>query len=554
MKKITKIVTKENQKTRRKNTRRSSGGASSAPFSGSPDEKERSEPGAESEAWDDDDLNSYRQLLQKLMEDGEFRTAGAVAKHLTNLQPGDAYAWYLRGVVLISLSDPQNAEGCLLKSMEIAGTDAWDCYHMGICRLLRGDMDGAILWCSRAVKMDPDKLPLRWKLMEIHTIQGDLKKAIAAGKTALGKAAEPTDRVRTHLELAKLYLALPAFADAEANLKAALELQPDNAELWSLLGHCLSRQDKWEPSLKAFQQALVNDPRDEDNAYNIGDTYLGLKQPEKAIPPLLRTVWANPGHVMGHYDLSLAYLQVKQYQEAEKAARAALRSDPEMEFQRSNPGLGSMENLGVALMNQGKLKEAEACFRKNLALVADTYSNLGLTLFRMKRYDEALENLQRALALEPENPEYNNLLGDTYDEMGQFDEAEKYLRRAVEIDPGYALGHYDLGVFFSRRKGKKEESLAAFGRALKNDPDMAQAYYGIACTHILVQEKEMALKYLEKALQEGFDDFDWIEEDSDWDGLRSDAEFRRLVAKYRKKDKTDLNIVQLPDREQRKNH
>ena len=483
--------------------------------------------------WSEADLDLHRLLLLDLMKEGVFAQARIVAKDLTDLQPADPYAWYLRGVTLLESSDPQQAEPCLLRSMEIAGTDGSDCYQMSHARLLQGDLEGAVDWCRRALELKPDEPVVHWLLIKIHAIRGDLDAAIAAGKTALPKMVEPSDEARTRLKLANLYLSTSSFKEAEEQLRKAMKLQPNNAELWSMLGHCQSRQHKTKESLKAFQRAAEIDPSDPNTLYNIADAFLGLDHPDKAVNPLLQAVQLKHDFSLAHYDLSLAYLMMKKYRESEMAARAALRDDPEMGFQCSNLGMGATENLGLALMNQGRMEDAEACFRRNLQLFAKTYFNLGLTLFRTKRHTEALENFRRALELEPEDPEYHNLLGQTYDELGQPVEAEQSLRRAIEIDRNYALGYYDLGVILAKREGRKQEALIAFDQALKIDPDIAQAYYAIACLHALSQRKGPALAFLEKALQKGFRDITYMEKDSDWNGLRTNPKFIRLLEKYR---------------------
>jgi len=479
--------------------------------------------------WSESDLNLHRQLLQKLMADGEFAQAKIVAKHLTDLQPNDPYAWYLRGFALLALSDPKHAESCLLRSMKIAGVNCWDCYHMSCARLLLGDLEGAVEWCSKAVNLDPDKPSFRWKLMEIYAILGDMEAAIAVGKEALTKIAETSDEVRTHLTLANLYLSTSAFDESAEQLKEALKLDTGNSELWFALGQCYSRQGKTKDSLKAFQRAAKIDPNHPEIMYNIGDVFLSLGKPDRAVDPLLQAVRLKHDFSLAHYDLSLAFFELKKYQKAEMSARAALRDDPDMAFQRSNLGMGATTNLGLALMNQGQMDEAEVCFRRNLGLVASTYFNLGLTLFRTQRYAEALDNFRRALEIAPNDPEYHNLLGQTYDELGQPLEAEQSLRRAIEIDGNYALGYYDLGVILAKRKGRKQEALAVFERALKIDSDMAPAYYGIACLHALSQKEGPALAFLKKALQKGFRDIAYIEKDSDWNGFRTNSKFIRLL-------------------------
>ena len=434
-------------------------------------------------AWSEEDINLHKLLLLELMDKEEFAQAKIVAQHLTDLQPEEPYAWYLRGVALLELSDPQQAELCLLKSMEIQGTDAADCYQMSRVRLLQGNLEGAGDWCRRALELDPEKTALHWLLMKIHSFQGDIDNAIAVGKEVLPNISDASDKVTTRLKLAKLFLYRSAFGKAEEEMREAMKLQPNNAEIWSMLGHCLSRQHKTEETLNAFQRAVEIDPDDPNSLYNLADAFLGLDQPDKAVNPLLRAVQLRHDYSLAHYDLSLAYLTMKKYEESEMAARAALRDDPAMEYQRTNLGMGATENLGLALMNQGRLEEAEACFRRNLQLFTNTYFNLGLTLFRAKRFGDALKNFQRALELKPEDPEFHNLLGQSYAELGQPEEAERSLRRAIAIDPKYAMGYYDLGVILVEREDRRGAALESFQHALKLDPDLTWAYYCIACLH-----------------------------------------------------------------------
>ena len=490
-------------------------------------------------AWSEADINHHKELLLNLMKYNEFSKAKIVAKHLTDLQPEDSYAWYLRGVVHLELSDPEQAESCLLRSIEISGmADPWDCEKMSHARLLQGDLDGAVDWCTKALDMNPDEARFRWRLIEIHTVRGDMETAIAVGKEALKKTVGTPEEVRARLALAKLYHSTSAFDQAEGQLDEALKLEDDNSQLWSLLGDCLERQKKTGKALEAYQKSAELDPGNPYKLYNIGDTFLAIGKSKEAIEPLQQTIRLKHDYSSAHYDLSLAYLGLKNYQEAEKSARTALRYDEDTAYKRASLGIAAMENLGIALTKQGRFEEAEECFRHNLGHVKLTYWNLGLMFFWMKRFNDALENFRRALELDPKNPEYHNLLGDTYEELGQLDEAEKYLRGAIEADKNYSIGHCDLGVFLSRRRGQKEEALAAFEQALRIDPNMDQAYYGIACTYALSHEEELALQSLEKALRKGFREFDHIEKDADWDRFRTNDKFIQLLGKYRDTEMT----------------
>ena len=94
--------------------------------------------------------------------------AKVVAKHLSDLQPDDAYIWFLRAVVYLGLTEPEQAESCLLRSREISGKiDAWDCQKMSCVRQLQGDLNEAVKWCDRAIELNPDEAYFRWHLIEI---------------------------------------------------------------------------------------------------------------------------------------------------------------------------------------------------------------------------------------------------------------------------------------------------------------------------------------------------------------------------------------------------
>jgi Flp pilus assembly protein TadD len=59
---------------------------------------------------------------------------------------------------------------------------------------------------------------------------------------------------------------------------------------------------------------------------------------------------------------------------------------------------------------------------------------LGRTLLRLGRLDEALQTLQRAIAIAPEDPPSVKLLGEAYAKRGRFDLAATHFARATELE------------------------------------------------------------------------------------------------------------------------
>src|SRR5690606_21008814 len=67
---------------------------------------------------------------------------------------------------------------------------------------------------------------------------------------------------------------------------------------------------------------------------------------------------------------------------------------------------------------------------------ATALNSLGYTLAdRGERLPEAIEYIERALAVDPDNPSYIDSLGWALFKQGRYEEAEPHLRRAAEALP-----------------------------------------------------------------------------------------------------------------------
>jgi tetratricopeptide (TPR) repeat protein len=93
--------------------------------------------------------------------------------------------------------------------------------------------------------------------------------------------------------------------------------------------------------------------------------------------------------------------------------------------------------------------------------LAETWSNRGAVLSEMGRSVEALESLDRALALEPEMPAALNNRAFTLRELSRFDEALVSLERAIAQAPDYAPAHANRGRALSEMM-RLEESFQSF--------------------------------------------------------------------------------------------
>jgi len=139
-------------------------------------------------------------------------------------------------------------------------------------------------------------------------------------------------------------------------------------------------------------------------------------------------------------------------------------------------------NLGVALVEQGRIDQAMQCYRKALLIqpgYAGVHRNVGSVLARLGRYDEALVHYRRAVEIRPDNHEFHCSLGKLLAKLGRTDEALKCFGRALQLAPKYPLGNYEKAMLLDAQ-GHPDQALPYFQTALRAQPWQAAWHYNYA--------------------------------------------------------------------------
>lgn len=102
----------------------------------------------------------------------------------------------------------------------------------------------------------------------------------------------------------------------------------------------------------------------------------------------------------------------------------------------------------------------------------------------------------------------------------------------LEREPNYVDVLRCQGELLTR-KGEHDRALEVDRRLAQLRPDDALVHYNLACSLTLVGRRADAVDALRRALQEGYDDFEHLEQDPDLDALRDDPTFVDLIARHR---------------------
>jgi len=111
--------------------------------------------------------------------------------------------------------------------------------------------------------------------------------------------------------------------------------------------------------------------------------------------------------------------------------------------------------LANAQFAAGNLDDCEKTVERAMALDPDdppTLYMLGVLRYRQEKLDAALDALSRSAKFNPTNSGTENYLGCVLADKGQRTAAETAFRKALQLDPGYGDAHYNLAFVYATEK------------------------------------------------------------------------------------------------------
>jgi serine/threonine protein kinase/Tfp pilus assembly protein PilF len=163
------------------------------------------------------------------------------------------------------------------------------------------------------------------------------------------------------------------------------------------------------------------------------------------------------------------------------------------------------------------------------------YWILGRIRYSTKKDNEAIELFEKVIKL---NPEFYTAYSDIrmcYERLGNKDKLNETIQRSLKFYPEYLTRHpddarahvfyaMDLAVAKQFDKAKIEAD-----KAIKLNPTDLLMIYNVACFYSVMNEKQMAIETIKKAIAAGYKAYDWMERDVDLDNIRNEPAFIELI-------------------------
>ena len=348
-----------------------------------------------------------------------------------------------------------------------------------------------------------------------HTPEGR-----ALGDAAVNEAVRlRPDLPEVHLALAfHLYTSYRDFERARVQVSIAAQALPNNPGLLQLTAAIDQVQGHWENATAGLEKAATLDPRNPEVLEYLGDHYLRLRRYgdyQRILDRLIELQPDEPAHRLRFWKAMGAYFEkadLRGARAAYEAVPSSIKDDVEM------TGLGvylatSARDFAAAEEILSKTSNEEVLF---FALVPRRICVLWLELVKgnhptIEQFRAAREQLYQKVEADPTDPYLLASLALADVALGRKEEAIQEGRRAMEMRP----------VSEDAVDGPTIAMTVAVVYAWANEPDLAFEQLNIL---IHVPRHGMVLNYGN------------LKTDPQWDPLRKDPRFNKLLAELAPRD------------------
>ena len=260
----------------------------------------------------------------------------------------------------------------------------------------------------------------------------------------------------------------------------------------------------------------------------------------RAIQLFERAIARDASYAPAYAGLAMAHAALHEWFGAEEADRQAAERNSERALALA-PDLADVHVArGCALSLSRRYAEAAAAFDAAIGLnpnLFEAYYYYARSCFAAGEIERSAGLFRKAAAARLEDFQSALLASQSLRRLGRLEEAREVglegirrAERALELNPADARA-LSLTPGTLLEVGQADRALEWLEQSLSLHPDDMSTLINGACVYARIGRKERALDLLEKAFTWQWGHRDWIEHDSDYDSLRDEPRFRRLLAR-----------------------
>jgi putative PEP-CTERM system TPR-repeat lipoprotein len=417
-------------------------------------------------------------------------------------EPKEVRAWYLKGELLREKGDVEGARSAFNAVLKIRPGEARAQIALAGLEINAGKLDAARIDLEAARKTDPRGIQVVYTQAWLNYAEGQPAAALEKLQDVLAVAPE---HLPSLLLAGTVQYSLGAYKQSEQYLKQALVKKPGDAHASRLLVSILLANGEPNRAMAALGRALANGPNDPRVLALAGETYM----------------------------------QLKDYQKASEYFQKASELAPDRPWVRTS--------LAMSRLAQGD--EAHAIHDLEVSTDLDPKGSragvmLVMTLVRNKELDKALAVANKLEKAQPDNPLVQNLKGAVYVARKDIPAARMCFQKALTLEPTYlpavssliqldmiekkpgaakkrlesflevdkkSIGAMTALAELARTQGHQDEAVAWMERASKTRPDDKHLILALGASYLQGGENVKALNLARKLSEADPTDFNALD-------------------------------------------
>lgn len=332
-----------------------------------------------------------------------------------------------------------------------------------------GKEDAVLKYYLKALSLDPTSAYLCTRIGLLLARDRRLADALIMGRLAV--IFDP-DYAEAHSLQGKIFTVTGDRARAVEAYNRALELQPDEKDLYIFIGSLQASRRLFDDAEKTFKRMIERFSQDKEGYFYLGRIYVEKKEYDKAVKAFEELLDRRSGvAARAHVELGTIYNVQKNYAKAEEHFRAAVNLD--------TFSLTARLNLAQTLAQQKKYEEAYKAFEELSRLAPSNLSiriKMALILALQSQYDKAKELLNSILQVKPGWDQVRFQLGRVLKEQGKLEQAEKEFEQIPKTAPTYLQSRIVMSLMFLKER-QYAKAIRYVDEAVSAEPEDPDLYH-----------------------------------------------------------------------------
>lgn len=399
-------------------------------------------------------------LADVLFSMGEKQKALDHYKRITDIDPGNGRAYLLTGYAQSSMDRIEEAKETFQQVTIVEPAGPFGFYYLAKTLAEQGNFDSAIEKFKKALSVRPSFLQAREHLAWYLEGQKKYREASQQYKVIL-KLNPMREEIKDYLE--KVQASDESTVEINTSLFEQVSPPPfKDPVIHQLLGVRFYEKSAYLKTIDEFRLVLWQ-KEDKNLRLLLARIFELFGRLDESIEEIETFIEKGEEEVSMEILLSLArmYGLNDQIDKSISLIRKAIEIEPEKD--------GLYHSLALAYLSTNENELAIESMQKAISINKNKgayHFELGALLERVGKYDDAIESMKQTLVLNPNHSNGHNFIGYMYSVRGRnLDQALEHLEKALAIQPknGYFLD--SLGwIYF--KKGDFKRALAEIKRAM----------------------------------------------------------------------------------------